>query len=673
MLAPDDEANALKALRYSLASDIVELVVLTDDELFLKTLREAVGAARRLWHVPTGDKVSDLLIAGGVGILVLDVQALLDAPSVFIGQIKRQFPDLVILVAGPREAEALLAKLISEGTVYRFIHKPMSPARARLFADAAVKRYEGLRRRGVGTVTTLPLRRRGSMRTPLLLGVSALAVALAALLAWRLLLPGTARPPAAAPTAGAAAALSIAPQVDAQARRAAVNAAQQARAEGALAQQLSRALEPRKPTTAGGNPGAGGGSPGVGGGSPGAGGGSPGVAVGSAGAGGGSAGAAGRPGTATASSSNLPVAAAAASSPGAGAAAAAPAASSPGRGVGAAPAAPRRPAELAALAVARADEGHFTDPPGDSAQEYLRAALKAGPRDTATLDAEQAVALKLLAAVRTAIDRRDFDAAARLLEAADGIASPANILSLKSLLASAQRPQDTDRAQQLLMLAHERLQQDQLLEPATDSARYYLTTLRSLDPAHSGLAAATQDFDARLVTRARGELGEKHYEAARALLEQATADGYSSPDAITVLRELAARADGGNAPGAAVAAAASVASAAPAGSGVDASAAPPSGSAEVLSASQLSLVKSVQPVYPRRAEQQSTEGWVDLEFTVDERGRVKDVQVMQGEPPGLFEEAARSAIAQWRYKPVQLAGKAITQRARVRIRFALKH
>jgi TonB family protein len=136
----------LDALRFSLASDIVELVVLTGDDAFLQTLREAVGNARRLWHVPAPDKVSDLLVAGEVGILVLDVQVLNEVPTVFIGQIKRQFPDLVVVVAGTRDAESSLAGLISSGMIYRFIHKPMSPGRATLFADAAVKRYEEQRR-----------------------------------------------------------------------------------------------------------------------------------------------------------------------------------------------------------------------------------------------------------------------------------------------------------------------------------------------------------------------------------------------------------------------------------------------------------------------------------------------------------------------------------------------
>ena len=147
MLASDEEGGTLDALRFSLASEIVELVVLTGDELFLQTLREAVGSARRLWHVLSADKVSDLLVAGQVGILVLDVQALNETSAVFVAQIKRQFPDLVVVVAGNRDAEISLAALISAGTVYRFIHKPMSPGRAKSFADAAVKKYDEQRRR----------------------------------------------------------------------------------------------------------------------------------------------------------------------------------------------------------------------------------------------------------------------------------------------------------------------------------------------------------------------------------------------------------------------------------------------------------------------------------------------------------------------------------------------
>ena len=165
LLASDEEGASLDALGFSLASDIVELVVLTGDEAFLQTMREAVGGARRLWHVLSPDKVSDLLIAGDVGILVLDVLALHEGPSAFITQVKQQFPDLVVVAAGNRDCESALARLISKGLVYRFIHKPMSPGRAKLFAEAAVKKYEETRKltAAAPSITPPSLSNRGRM------------------------------------------------------------------------------------------------------------------------------------------------------------------------------------------------------------------------------------------------------------------------------------------------------------------------------------------------------------------------------------------------------------------------------------------------------------------------------------------------------------------------------
>ena len=147
-LLASDERSGGRDPNFSLASDIIELVVLTLDDAFLATLREAVGATRRLWHVPSAEQVSDLLIAGQVGILVIDAQALPVSANVFVAHIKRQFPDLVIIVAGARDIESALAGHVSTGAIYRFIHKPMSPERARLFAEAAVRKYGARRSRG---------------------------------------------------------------------------------------------------------------------------------------------------------------------------------------------------------------------------------------------------------------------------------------------------------------------------------------------------------------------------------------------------------------------------------------------------------------------------------------------------------------------------------------------
>jgi protein TonB len=147
VIAGDDEDDGDRSFAFNLASDIVELVVLTGDGAFLQTLREALGGSRRLWHVPSSDKVGDLLVAGEVGILVLDSQALQNPPAGVITYIKNQFPDLVVVLAGDRDVENSVAPLISDGTIYRFIHKPMSPGRAKLFVEAAVKRHADQRRR----------------------------------------------------------------------------------------------------------------------------------------------------------------------------------------------------------------------------------------------------------------------------------------------------------------------------------------------------------------------------------------------------------------------------------------------------------------------------------------------------------------------------------------------
>ncbi len=141
MLAIDRERDTPDTRRSSRAHEIIELIVVSADEGLLQTLRTAVGSARRIWQIASSDKVSDLLIAGEVGILILDVPARGDTAR-FIVDIKRQFPDLVIVLAGNREAETALATLISDGSVYRFMHKPLSPARAKLFVEAAVKRHE---------------------------------------------------------------------------------------------------------------------------------------------------------------------------------------------------------------------------------------------------------------------------------------------------------------------------------------------------------------------------------------------------------------------------------------------------------------------------------------------------------------------------------------------------
>jgi TonB family protein len=608
-------------LRFSLASDIVELVVLTTDEVFLQTLREAVGGARRLWHVPSGDKVSDLLVAGEVGILVLDVQALAEGPAVFIGQIKRQFPDLVVVVAGNRDAEISLAGLISAGTVYRFIHKPMSPGRAKLFADAAVKRYDEQRRRTAGP----PVQRSSRSNRGWLTGVAIGVLGVIVVIAW-VVYRGSETGSVAQPPGGVAHAPAESPLLTAAAAALAANRLIEPAGDNALELYL-RALA--------GNP----------------------------------ADPIARAGVAEvrerllARAENalleerLDEAAAAIETArksgvesGRIAFLTAQLGKSRERVKAAQAAARARSAPLAAedkvsplleLAAQRLGDAQLIEPDKDSALFYVHEALRLDPESVAAHQAEQTLAARLLAEGRAAIDRRDFTHAARWIEAAKGVAAAADIGAAQESLAAARREAAADAWNSLLKNATDRLQQDRLIEPPEDNAKYYLLTLRGLDPGNPGLAAALSDLGTRLVVKARRAIGLAQYDAAKSWLDEAASIGFASPDAMSARRDL------------------------------DAALAAQAFLTNVVDAGELTLVKSVKPKYPPKAEAGKVEGWVELDFTVAESGDVKDIAIHAASASGVFNDAATSALSQWRFKPVIRDAKAVAQRARIRIRFTL--
>jgi TonB family protein len=610
-------------LRFSLASDIVELVVLTTDEVFLQTLREAVGGARRLWHVPSGDKVSDLLLAGEVGILVLDVQALAEGPSTFIGQIKRQFPDLVVVVAGNRDAEISLAGLISAGTVYRFIHKPMSPGRAKLFAEAAVKRYDEQRRR---TAAEPPTQDSSRSNRGWLTGSAIGAFVIIAAIAWGVHRAGETDTVAPSPAGFSNASQPDSPILAAAATALAANRLIEPAGDNALELYLrAQAANPADPVA--------------------------------------------RAGVAEVRERLLARAENALLEERLDEAAAAietarksgvesgriafltaqlaksrervKAAQAAARAHSAPLAAEDKVSPLLELAAQRIKDAQLIEPEKDSALFYTREALRLDPESVAAHQAEEVLAARLLAEGRAAIDRRDFTHAARWIEAAKGVAAAADIGAAQESLAAARREADADAWNSLLKNAADRLQQDRLIEPPEDNAKYYLLTLRGLDPGNPGLAAALSDLGTRLVVKARRAIGLAQYDAAKSWLDEAAQIGFASPDALSARHDL------------------------------DAALAAQAFLTNVVAAGDLALVKSVKPKYPPKAEAGKVEGWVELDFTVAESGNVKDIAIHAASVSGVFNDAATSALSQWRFKPVIRDAKAVAQRARIRIRFTL--
>ncbi|RFP62024.1 energy transducer TonB [Luteimonas weifangensis] len=71
----------------------------------------------------------------------------------------------------------------------------------------------------------------------------------------------------------------------------------------------------------------------------------------------------------------------------------------------------------------------------------------------------------------------------------------------------------------------------------------------------------------------------------------------------------------------------------------------------------LKPIKRVEPKYPVDAIRSGTQGFVELEFTVDADGKVISVSVVNARPSRTFEKAAVAAVKQWQFGPGGGRGK----------------
>jgi TonB family protein len=161
-----------------LPGHVLDVVVLTSDPGVLATLRESAGPEHAIWPAPSADTAVDLLVGGRCCILIADLGALRGDAANLLDQLHSQFPELILLATGRRDEEHSVATLVSDGRIYRFLHKPVSPARASLFLAAATRRYNELQNREpVGLSTSRNVAARP--KTPLIVA-AAVALLLAA-------------------------------------------------------------------------------------------------------------------------------------------------------------------------------------------------------------------------------------------------------------------------------------------------------------------------------------------------------------------------------------------------------------------------------------------------------------------------------------------------------------
>jgi protein TonB len=86
---------------------------------------------------------------------------------------------------------------------------------------------------------------------------------------------------------------------------------------------------------------------------------------------------------------------------------------------------------------------------------------------------------------------------------------------------------------------------------------------------------------------------------------------------------------------------------------------------------EMKLLRSVAPDYPEDARRRRIEGAVELNYIVGRDGRVKDVEIANSTPPGVFDAEAAAAVKRWRYDARREDGVPIDHPARVRLEFKL--
>jgi TonB family protein len=93
----------------------------------------------------------------------------------------------------------------------------------------------------------------------------------------------------------------------------------------------------------------------------------------------------------------------------------------------------------------------------------------------------------------------------------------------------------------------------------------------------------------------------------------------------------------------------------------------------IASAASLKRTREVSPVYPREAERDGTEGWVQVEFTIAPDGSTHDLRISKSEPAEVFDKAALDSVSKWRFQPILRNGAPVAQRAMLQVKFVLEH
>lgn len=539
-----------------LPGHVLDVVVLSADPGLFATLREASGPEHALWHAPSADTAVDLLVGGRCCILIADLGTLRGDAAALLDRLHAQFPELILMATGRREEEHAVATLVSDGLIYRFLHKPISPARANLFLATATRRYNEMRSSEQIALTTVKTIAARPNVTKIIAAIVALLIVVIGVVIWRSL----DKPSAAQPPPRAVGTLTNEEQIADYLARAqmAIVTDRLLEPRGNNALEYLRAVLAIQPDNADARAGI--------------------ERVGAA-------------------LEMRVVEALQARNPVRGATALAALQH-------AQPEHPRLDGwrtELLALSRSRPAQPISSAPPPAARPTKLPAA-KLQTKPAASAEREQ--------------PRPPGDVASRR-----GAPGPS--------------PDELNEVARLRS-------RGVLIEPARNNAYEQLLALRERYPDSSEVRTEQQQLAFAMLERTRTALAAGDGDGAAAFLSRVE---LLLPN-MTATKSLQAQ----------------LASAQQ----------QRDFASNVVAAAALKRVREVPPSYPRDAERQGIEGWVEVEFTIAPDGTTQSLIVREAQPAGAFDKAAVDSVSKWRFAPILKNDAPIAQRASVRVRFKLR-
>ena len=120
----------------------VAIAAITQDRALIGLLRSVIDPTNDLILVTSEAELTPHLNSRRVSVALLDSMFIEGDLGAMAERLRETWPDLVLVVVGTAEEQSKVAGQITSGVVYRFLHRPVSAPRVRLFVDAALRRHE---------------------------------------------------------------------------------------------------------------------------------------------------------------------------------------------------------------------------------------------------------------------------------------------------------------------------------------------------------------------------------------------------------------------------------------------------------------------------------------------------------------------------------------------------